>query len=170
MIPAQPKSIVVIRLMLTVVLLAVAGCNSKPTSPHGNAAARSSGFFPPLIYPGGEKRPYWKVGLGTRRLESLGGVRRLSDGSHIYTFTCEAQPPLYLWDRMSPQYNSPAVASQYSNFWTYATLDLENMAFLENIHTQLVKVLPEPHSADHKKLIRKLSDAIYDARRSNDGH
>ena len=121
------------------------------------------------MYPVGEKRPYWSAGLGNRRLESVKEVRRLPDGSCIYTITSESQTPLYVWDRISPQYNSPAVASQYSNFLSYATLDVDNLAFLENIHRQLLKVLPEPRSKEHSRLIRKLSDAIHDARRSKDG-
>ncbi|QIF00480.1 hypothetical protein [Roseimicrobium sp. ORNL1] len=147
-------------------MLGLSSCSST-TTPHAEASAHS-GFFPPLIYPIGERRPYWKAGLGTRRLESVSHVRRLDDGSRVYTITCESQPPLYLWDRISKQYNSPAVASQYSNFWTYATLDIENLAFLENIHTQLLKILPKPHSPELDKLIRKLSDAIHDARRPSD--
>jgi hypothetical protein len=139
------------------------------TSTQEGASSRS-GFFPPLTYPNGERRPYWKVGLGTRRLDSLNDVRVLGDGSRVYTFTCHNQPPLYVWDRISRQYNSPAVASQHSNFSTYATLDIENLAFLENIHTQLLKLLPEPQTSEHDRLIRKLSDAIHDARRSADGH
>jgi hypothetical protein len=147
-------------------MLGLSSCSSTTFQTAGSSAR--SGFFPPLIYPIGERRPYWKAGLGTRRLESISHVRRLDDGSRVYTITCASQPPLYLWDRISTQYNSPAVASQYSNFWTYATLDIENLAFLENIHTQLLNILPKPHSPEHDKLIRKLSDAILDTRRPTD--
>lgn len=152
-----------------VVMLGLTCCSTTATSTQSGAGS-PSGFFPPLSYPAGERRPYWKAGLGTRRLESLSDVRVLGDGSRIYTFTCRNQPPLYVWDRISKQYNSPAVASQYSNFWMYATLDIENLAFLENIHTQILKILPEPQSPEHDRLVRKLSDAIHDARRSTDGH
>lgn len=144
------------------VTLSLSSCSTTPGSSESGGSRTT--------YPAGERRPSWRSGLETRRLESISDVRVLADGSRIYTITCEAQPPLYLWDRISNQYHSPAVASQYSNFWMYTTLDAKNRRFLENIHAQLQKILPPPRSQEHAKLIQKLSDAIEDAPRSAADH
>jgi hypothetical protein len=145
-----------------VVALSFSSCSTTPGTAQGRDFRTT--------YPTGERRPSWRAGLETRRLESISDVRVLADGSRIYTITCEAQPPLYLWDRISNQYHSPAVASQYSNFWMYTALDTKNRPFLENIHAQLQKILPPPRSQAHAKLIQKLSDAIGDAPRSAADH
>ncbi len=127
-------------------------------------AGSTAGWFKPLQYPSGERRPYWRIGLSTRRIESLADMQTRNDGSHVYTFISQTQPPLYVWDRSSPLYNSPAVASLYSDFKSYATLDVENLAFLENLHRQLAEAFPEPRKPDQEQLLRKLFNAILDAR------
>ena len=128
-----------------------------------------SGWFRPRILPNGENHRFWAVGLSSRVLERFSSVEQQSDGSRVFIFMASRPVGnIYLWDRISDQYNSPAVASTERSFRTYATLDLENLALLENFERQLRILWPGERTPEQKALLNKLYYAIEESRRLAD--
>lgn len=120
------------------------------------------GWFLPTQLPAGESHRFWAIGLSTPLLEQNTGVRTMKDGTHVFAFTAgNGAGHIYIWDRISPDYNSPAVASTDARFGNYATLDLNNMTFLKNIYSQLHEMWGENgNTKEQGSLLSKLRTTI----------
>lgn len=85
----------------------------------------------------------------------------------MLTVQCAGQPEcVYLWDRVSAQYNGPAVVSASRDFSTYSTLDADNLAFLESTYAQLRVLWNDHPTPSQKRLLNKLRDELQDIRNS----
>lgn len=84
-------------------------------------------------------------------------MQTLKDGTHIFAFRAPTKTGhIYLWDRISKTYNSPAVASTDPSFHEYTTMDLNNMTFVKNIYGQLRGLWGEGDNRAETLLMQKL--------------
>lgn len=120
----------------------------------------AGGWFLPTKVPAGESHKSWTIGLSAPVLDSSLEVRTLKDGTHIFDFrNGNGGGHIYVWDRISGDYNSPAVASADPTFKTYTTLDGQNLTFLNNIYGQLGELWGSHRSAAQSALMAKLWSA-----------
>ena len=124
--------------------------------------AFAGGWFLPTKSPAGEYHKYWAIGLSTPLLEREAGMRTLKDGTHIFSFKAPTTSGrIYLWDRVSREYNGPAVASTDAAFANYTTLDRNNVTFLKNIYGQLREMWGDGSTQTQKLMLQKLQEEIY---------
>jgi hypothetical protein len=121
----------------------------------------ASGWFLPLQYPAGEYHKYWAIGLSTPELEQGMKMHTLKDGTHIFAIKAEnGAGHVYLWDRISDQYNCPVLASTDPGFKNYTTMNRENFTFLTNVYYQLRGLWGNGGTKEQAALLSKLQGAI----------
>lgn len=121
----------------------------------------AGGWFLPTKSPAGEYHKYWAIGLSAPVLERSLDVRTMKDGTHIFGFqNGNGGGHIYIWDRSSSDYNSPAVASTDPSFKTYTTLDGQNLTFLNNVYGQLGELWSSSRTPAQSALMAKLWSAI----------
>jgi hypothetical protein len=121
------------------------------------------GWFLPTQMPAGEYHKYWAIGLSVPALEQNTAVTTKDDGTHVFVFDTasgQGHGRIYIWDRISGNYNSPAVASTDPAFREYTTLDLNNLTFLKDVYGQLHEMWSAHPTAQQTALLSKLHTAI----------
>jgi hypothetical protein len=124
-------------------------------------AGLANGWFLPTKLPAGEYHRYWAIGLSTPKLEQYTGTRTLKDGTHVFAFKSPTESGhIYVWDRESHDYNSPAVASTDARFQNYTTMDRNNLTFVKNIYDQLRGMWGEGNTRAQRVMLQKLQEEI----------
>lgn len=96
-------------------------------------------------------------------MQGRAGMRTLPDRTHVHAIHCSRpEGDIYVWDRISEEYNGPAVASNDPSFAKYSTLDSDNAALLENTYSQLSLIWKANPSKEESELLRKLKHAIFE--------
>ena len=125
------------------------------------AASHASGWFLPLQYPAGEYHRDYVIGLGVPKLEQESGMHAMKDGTHIFDFKAPSDTGhIYLWDRISSQYNCPVLASTDAHFAKYTTLNRENSTLLKRVYQQLRDQWGDGSTKEQTALLNKLQAAI----------